>query len=185
MEKCKFDLLPNYLCVEDNNGEQREVSSAKFDQNNFRKGWGESPDRVKKEIREKGIYASQATISRDLKELGYARAPIGDGSYCLVKVKGGDEHIDLLFKLGLEELISAGSFIVIKTRPGNAQAVAGAVDRTPVEGILGTVAGDDTIFAITKNESTACRVVKKLKRYLEWKEYFAWKTAGFLAAWFT
>jgi len=64
-------------------------------------------------------------------------------------------------------LISAGSFIVIKTRPGNAQAVAGAIDRTQVEGILGTVAGNDTIFAITKNESTAYRVIKKLKRYFE------------------
>jgi len=131
------------------------------------KGNVNSQIELKKRLEKKGSYASQATISRDLKELGYARAPIGDGSYCLVKVKGGDEHIDLLFKLGLEELIWVGNFIVIKTRPGNAQAVAGAIDRTPVEGILGTVAGDDTIFAITKNESTACRVVKKLKRYLE------------------
>jgi transcriptional regulator of arginine metabolism len=126
-----------------------------------------SQTELKKRLEKKGIYASQATISRDLKELGYARVPVGDGSYCLVKVKGGDEHIDLLFKLGLEELISVGNFIVIKTKPGNAQAVAGAIDRTRVEGILGTVAGDDTIFAITKNESTACRVVKKLKIYLE------------------
>lgn len=131
------------------------------------KGDVNSQTELKKRLEKKGIYASQATISRDLKELGYARVPIGDGSYCLARVKGGDEHIDLLFKLGLEELISVGNFVVIKTRPGNAQAVAGAIDRTHVEGILGTVAGDDTIFAITKNESTACRVVKKLKIHLE------------------
>ena len=118
-------------------------------------------------LEEKGIDTTQATVSRDLKELGYSRAPMGDGSYRLMKVEGRDEHIEIFFKLGLEEIIQVGNFIVIKTRPGNAQAVAGAIDRTNVEGILGTVAGDDTIFAITKNESVAGRVTKKLKRYLE------------------
>jgi transcriptional regulator of arginine metabolism len=122
---------------------------------------------LRKKLKEKGIDTTQATISRDLKDLGYSRAPVGDGSYCLVKVEGRDEHIEILFKLGLEEIIQVENFIVIKTRPGNAQSVAGAIDRTHVEGILGTVAGDDTIFAITKNETDAHRVTKNLKRYLE------------------
>ncbi len=122
---------------------------------------------LRRRLGKKGIGASQATISRNLKELGYSRVPIGDGSYRLVKVESRDEHVEILFKLGLEEMIQVGNFIVIRTRPGNAQAVAGAIDRTHVEGIIGTVAGDDTIFAITKNESVADRVAKKLKRYLE------------------
>lgn len=122
---------------------------------------------LKKKLEKKGIDVSLATISRALKELGYARAPIGDGSYRIRKVEGSNEHIDILLKLGLVELTSVGNFIIIKTRPGNAQAVAGAFDRTRVEGILGTVAGDDTIFAITKNESVAHRVIKNLKRYIE------------------
>lgn len=122
---------------------------------------------LRRRLGTKGIDTSQATISRDLKELGYSRIPIGDGTYRLVKVEGRDEHIKIFFKLGLEEIMQVGNFIVIKTRPGNAQAVAGAIDRTYVEGILGTVAGDDTIFAITRNESIARRVAKNLKRYLE------------------
>ena len=122
---------------------------------------------LKKRLENKGIDTSQSTISRALKELGYARAPVGDGSYRIVKVDGRDEHIRLLFKLGLEEVNSVGNLIIIKTRPGNAQAVAGAIDRTHIQGILGTVAGDDTIFAVTKDESISQKVVENLKRILE------------------
>ncbi len=122
---------------------------------------------LRKRLKKQAISVSQATISRDLKELGYARAPIADGSYRLVKVADSEEHIGLLFKLGQVELVSAGNILIIKTRPGNAQAVAGAIDRARIEGILGTVAGDDAIFAVTKNESIAQKVIKNLKRYLE------------------
>lgn len=122
---------------------------------------------LRKRLKKKGIGLSQSTISRVLKELGYARAPVGDSSYRIVKVDSRDEHIKLLFRLGLEAVIPVGNLIIIKTRPGNAQAVAGAIDRTNIRGILGTVAGDDTIFAITKDESIARKVVKNLKRILE------------------
>jgi len=122
---------------------------------------------LKEKLRRKGTDVSPATISRALKEFGYARAPVGDGTYRLTKVEGRDEHIDLLFRLGLEQLIPVGNFILIKTRPGNAQAVAGAIDRSKIEGILGTIGGDDTILAVTKNASTARSVVKNLKKMLE------------------
>jgi len=122
---------------------------------------------LRKRLKKKAIDVSQATISRDLKELGYARAAIADGSYRLVKVADSEEQIGLLFKLGQVKLVSAGNILIIKTRPGNAQAVAGAIDRARIEGILGTVGGDDTILAVTKNESIARKVVKDLKRYLE------------------
>lgn len=122
---------------------------------------------LKRKLKKRGIVFSQATISRALKELGYARAPAGDGSYRLVKVEGREEHIDLLFKLGLEEIIPVGNLIIIKTRPGNAQAVAGAIDRTRVEGIIGTIGGDDTILAVTEKASIARRVAKNLKKMLK------------------
>ncbi len=122
---------------------------------------------LKKKLEKAKFDVSHATISRALKELGYARSPIGDGSYRIIKVEGRDEHIDLLFRLGLEEIIPVGNLILIKTRPGNAQAVAGAIDRSRLEGILGTIGGDDTILAVTRNESTARRVVKNLRKMLE------------------
>jgi transcriptional regulator of arginine metabolism len=130
------------------------------------KGDMHSQTELKKRLEKKGIDVSTSTISRYLKELGYTRAPIGDGSYRLVNTEGRNEHLELLFKLGLVELTPVGNIIVIKTRPGNAQAVAGAIDRSRIEGIIGTVGGDDTIFGITKNESVARTVVKNLKRYM-------------------
>lgn len=122
---------------------------------------------LKKKLKERKIKASQATISRDLKELGYIRAPIGDGTYRIIKVEGGKERLDLLFRMGLVELKQVGNIIIIKTKPGNAHALGGAIDRARIEDIVGTVAGDDTIFAVTQDDSIARRVIKKLKRFVE------------------
>jgi len=110
---------------------------------------------------------SQSTLSRDLKELGYIRAPIGDGSYRIIKVEGGEERLDLLFRLGLVELSYVNNIIVIKTKTGNAQAVCTAIDHARIDGISGTLAGDDTIFALATNKAVAARVVAELKKYIE------------------
>ena len=117
-------------------------------------------------LKQAGVDVSQATISRALKELGYARAPVGGGSYRLQKVKEREEHIDIVLRLGLERIVQVGNLIVIKTRPGNAQTVAGAIDRTGLSGIIATIGGDDTILGITKDEPSARRVVKNLKKML-------------------
>jgi transcriptional regulator of arginine metabolism len=117
-------------------------------------------------LKRAGVDVSQATISRALKELGYARAPVGGGSYRLQKVKEREEHIDIVLRLGLERIVQVGNLIVIKTRPGNAQTVAGAIDRTGLSGIIATIGGDDTILGITKDEPSARRVVKNLKKML-------------------
>jgi transcriptional regulator of arginine metabolism len=121
---------------------------------------------LKERLKESGVKISQSTLSRDLKELGYIRAPIGDGSYRIIKVEGGEERLDLLFRLGLVELSYVNNVIVIKTKTGNAQAVCTAIDHARIEGIVGTLAGDDTIFALAKKKSVAVRVVAELKKYI-------------------
>jgi len=122
---------------------------------------------LKDKLKEKGFDISPATISRDLKKLGYIRVPIADGSYRVVKAESNVEQIDLLLRLGITEIIPVDNIIIIKTRPGNAHAVGGTIDRAQIDGIMGTVAGDDTIFAITKNKKTTEKVVKILKEYIE------------------
>ncbi len=121
---------------------------------------------LKEKLKSSGLKVSQSTLSRDLKELGYIRAPIGDGSYRIIKVEGGEERLDLLFRLGLVELSHVNNIIVIKTKTGNAQAVCTAIDHARIEGIVGTLAGDDTIFALATNKSIASRVVAELKKYI-------------------
>lgn len=133
----------------------------------LKRGGVHTQTELKNKLNKKGFNVSQATVSRDLKELGYIRAPIGDGTYRIIKVEGGKERIDLLFKMGLVELSPVGNIIIIKTKPGNAHALAGAIDRAQIEGIIGTVAGDDTIFSVTREEAIAGRVIKKLKRFVE------------------
>ena len=121
---------------------------------------------LQERLRKSGVDISQATISRALKELGYARAPVGGGSYRLQKVKEREEHIDIVLRLGVEEIVQIGNLIVIKTRPGNAQTIAGAIDRTGVKGIVATIGGDDTILGITKDEPAARRVTRSLRQLL-------------------
>ncbi|MEJ2306305.1 MAG: arginine repressor [candidate division WOR-3 bacterium] len=121
---------------------------------------------LKDKLKECGINISQSTLSRDLKELGYIRAPIGDGTYRIIKVEGGEERLDLLFRLGLVKISYVNNIIVIKTKTGNAQAVCTAIDHARIDGIVGTLAGDDTIFALAKNKSVANRVVTELKKYI-------------------
>jgi len=118
------------------------------------------------DLKQAGVVVSQATISRALKELGYARAPVGGGAYRLLKVKEREEHIDIVLRLGLEGIVQVGNLIVIKTRPGNAQTIAGAIDRTGLPGIIATIGGDDTILGITRDGRTARRVVKSLREML-------------------
>jgi transcriptional regulator of arginine metabolism len=121
---------------------------------------------LKEKLKENSINISQSTLSRDLKELGYIRAPIGDGSYRIIKVEGGEERLDLLFRLGLVKISHVNNVIVIKTKTGNAQAVCTAIDHARIDGIVGTLAGDDTIFALAKNKAVANRVVAELKKYI-------------------
>ncbi len=121
---------------------------------------------LKEKLKECGINISQSTLSRDLKELGYIRAPIGDGTYRIIKVEGGEERLDLLFRLGLVKISYVNNIIVIRTKTGNAQAVCTAIDHARIDGIVGTLAGDDTIFALAKNKSVANRVVTELKKYI-------------------
>jgi transcriptional regulator of arginine metabolism len=122
---------------------------------------------LKDKLKSKDFDTSSATISRDLKELGYIRIPIADGSYRVVKSESSAEPIDLLFKLGIMEIIPVNNIIIIKTKPGNAHAVGGTIDRSQFEGILGTIAGDDTILAITRNNKAAIKAAKVLKDYIE------------------
>jgi transcriptional regulator of arginine metabolism len=127
----------------------------------------QNQEELRKRLEKNGVRISQATISRCLKELGYAKISTSNGSYRLVKTAKEYENIKAIFKLGMTELIPIGNLIVIKTRPGAAPPVAGAVDRIKIDGIVATIAGDDTILAITKNESDALKSIKSLKKYIE------------------
>jgi transcriptional regulator of arginine metabolism len=113
---------------------------------------GSSQEQIKEDLERRGISASQATLSRDLHEMGAVKAPVG-GKGALYRIGGtivGDEirSAAAAFVVGYE---TVGNFLVIRTAPGNAQGFCVALDRQRWSEIVGTVAGDDTILVIARS----------------------------------
>ena len=112
------------------------------------------------ELEALGIQANQASISRDLNELGIAKVK---GVYCLPRIREGESSItDFL------DIDTAGDhLLVIKTFPGKAMGVAIAIDDMKLSEIVGTLAGDDTIFVATKNAAHQKLVSQKVIQLLK------------------
>ena len=113
-------------------------------------------------LRREGFRATQATLSRDLARLGARRVlrPEGGAVYELSE-EGGDAGLSALRGLILS-VTANGSLVVVRTRPGSAPAVARAVDLLRLEGVLGTIAGDDTIFVAPSRERGARTLASRL-----------------------
>ena len=103
-----------------------------------------------------GIAATQATVSRDLDELGAVKVR-RDGAIRYVlsdQVATGPAVLDRLLAEWVTDIIVAAGLVVIKTPPGSANLVANALDAAGFDGVAGTIAGDDTIFvALTQGVS--------------------------------
>jgi transcriptional regulator of arginine metabolism len=110
-----------------------------------------------------GIEVTQVTLSRDLRELGLVKGPQGYREPDRAALS--TEEPDSL-KRTLEEFVrdvkTAQNLLIIRTAAGNAQPVAAALDRQAWPEILGTVAGDDTVFAATPDPRQAVRAKEKL-----------------------
>ena len=122
-------------------------------------------------LKENGFDTTQATVSRDIKELKLVKVPDEIGKYKYA-VKNSDEEIKVSakFKTILEETVLridvSTSIVVIKTFPGMAQAAASAIDNMNWGEIVGTIAGDDTIFVALRTTDDALILCKKIKELL-------------------
>ena len=120
-------------------------------------------------LQERGIEATQATVSRDIKRLGLIKIPTGDGNY-RYSLPPEKEKRDLvgrmerMFRDSVLKMESIENQIVIRTLPGTAQGIASLIDHSEWSHILGTVAGDDTILVIVKPKSRTPGVLKKLRQ---------------------
>jgi transcriptional regulator of arginine metabolism len=102
-----------------------------------------------------GVEATQASVSRDLKELGVVKV---DGVYQLPQIAPGQSP--LLDKLTAE--YAGDNLVVFRTSPGHASMLAAHIDRHRVSGLIGTIAGDDTIFAAVRSAKDQASVVKQV-----------------------
>lgn len=117
-----------------------------------------SQEELRQHLAKRGIEATQATISRDLKELGLVKRA-GDGAYVRPGVERGspaiDEQLRRAVATQVRNLERVGHQLVLRTDPGQAQGVAILIDRAQLAEVAGTIAGDDTILIIARGEENA------------------------------
>jgi transcriptional regulator of arginine metabolism len=115
-----------------------------------------------------GIEATQATVSRDLEEIGAVkvRAAGGDSVYAVPDLPkdrvAPEEHLRRVLGDWVVEVTSSANLVVVRTPPGSAHVVASALDRAGLPGILGTVAGDDTILVVAEDGLGGARLAESL-----------------------
>ncbi|HAN35975.1 MAG: arginine repressor [Actinobacteria bacterium] len=105
-----------------------------------------------------GIAATQATVSRDLEDLGAVkvRVPGGETVYAIPEYEPArlapEDQLRRVMGEWVAEVKRSGDLVVLRTPPGCAHVVASALDRSGLEGVLGTVAGDDTLLCVAEEE---------------------------------
>jgi transcriptional regulator of arginine metabolism len=115
-----------------------------------------SQEAIVTQMIKEGYDVTQSSISRDFKELGVTKLA---GVYRIIHIGTFQSPIKLLVK----DIDTAGdNLLVVKTSSGGASAVAEAIDIEGIPGVVGTVAGDNTIFVATKDKSSQSRVIKKI-----------------------
>lgn len=127
----------------------------------------ETQDDMMNRLREEGFAVTQATVSRDLRELQLTKSLTARGTY-RYSVNPAKNNIRNSAKLSsaMADSITHVDYslnnVVIKTYPGMAQAVASGIDAMNMQEILGSVAGDDTIIIITKNEESSALISTRI-----------------------
>ncbi len=123
-------------------------------------------------LNECGFNVTQATVSRDIRELGIIKSDGDDGVY---KYRAGKDRergeINGKFSLILRQAVShvafANNLIVLKTYTGMGSAAGAAIDAMGIEGVIGTLAGDDTLLIIASDNTAAENVTKKLNELID------------------
>ncbi len=105
-----------------------------------------------------GYNVTQATVSRDVKKLGLVKSfENGVNKYVLNK-SIPDIHDNVILSNGIVSVATAQNIVVIKSKPGFANTICVVLDQLELDGLVGTLAGDDTIFLATENNSSALHI---------------------------
>ena len=107
-------------------------------------------------LKKEGFKVTQATLSRDMKELGIAWVYTPNGAKYMLHPEQEEERLTTLIGLEVERIEANESIVLVKTLPGRAQGVAEIIDHLRLPSVLGTLAGDNTIFVLPRS-------VKKIK----------------------
>lgn len=114
------------------------------------------------------VRATQATVSRDLEDLGAIKVRVagGDTVYAIPELpteqRAPQDHLRRVFSDWVVEVNHSGNLVVLRTPPGSAHVVGSALDRSGLAGVLGTVAGDDTLIIVTSEQAGGAAVARQL-----------------------
>lgn len=132
----------------------------------------ETQEELAELLSQHGIEVTQATVSRDIKELGLVKIPTGDNRYRYgqpgERISGAlEQRQQRLFRESVIKIAASENIVVIKTLVGSAQGVAAVIDVLDWPEIIGTVAGDDTIIAVASSSKEVKNIVAKLESLME------------------
>lgn len=116
-------------------------------------------------LAEKGVHATQATLSRDIQQLSLVKQRDADGNYRYTFPMAVVEEKNF-FAEAVLSVDYAMNTIVLKCRAGMAQGTCAAIDSVKHDGVVGTIAGDDTIFILVRSEADAKKLSKKFRNEL-------------------
>ena len=132
----------------------------------------ETQEQLLSRLQERGIRSTQATISRDIKQMHLIKEPVGHGVYKYT-VSGNRtklnfaEKLRTIFRESITSIDYAQNIVVIKTMPGLASAACSALDNMDITYMVGSLAGDDTAFLVMKDTESALDFCEELKAMLQ------------------
>ena len=131
----------------------------------------ETQEALAEALRARHMHVTQATISRDIKELFLMKVPAGGGRYryAISSQEGvhfSEGRMKRLFKDNVTRCDFSENIVLVKTLPGAAATVAAALDASEWQEVIGTVAGDDSIFVLVKPKDAAEEIVARIQKLI-------------------
>lgn len=130
----------------------------------------ETQEELASKLKEEGVDVTQATISRDIREMKLTKISMENGKQKYTAIKNSDTGIsDRLIRIFKDAVIKVDysqNMIVIKTHSGMGMAVAVAVDNIQSNDILGSIAGDDTVFCVARTHNQAVEFIHQLNKIM-------------------
>lgn len=132
----------------------------------------ETQEQLLARLQARGVTSTQATISRDIKQMHLIKEPVGHGVY-KYSVSGNRtklnfaEKLRTIFRESITSIDSARNIVVVKTMPGLAGAAGAALDDMELSYMIGSLAGDDTAFLVMKDDESAVNFCKEIREMLQ------------------
>lgn len=135
----------------------------------------DTQEELQQKLNEAGFRVTQATVSRDIRELGLVKSDDGDGVYkyrasSAKNDSGADNAFASILRHASVNVACANNLIVVKTYAGMGSAAGAAVDAMDMSGVVGTLAGDDTLLIIAENNESAGEIAETLEGFIRQPE---------------